>query len=165
MKRRAVYPGSFDPWTEGHEEILETAARMFDEVIVVIGKSNNKPLRRFERQSMIEAIEKTFAERGINNAKVTFHDGVIALYAKQMGATCLVRGARNQTDFQHEIDLAKSIKRKFSLDTAVLFTLEHGTISSSVVYEYFGYDIDIFDDVPGPVLEVMMAAREAKDKK
>ena len=84
MNKKAIYPGSFDPFTNGHLDIVRKSAAIFDQVYVVIGVNANKK-RTFSANRMISAIEKALADAGITNAVVTSHAGLVAQYAKEQG--------------------------------------------------------------------------------
>lgn len=139
----AVYPGSFDPVTYGHLDIIRRAARMFDELIVsVLNNKAKTPLfSAEERVRMLEEATKEFP-----NVKVDSFTGLLIDYAREKDIHVSVRGLRAITDFEYELQIAQTNKKLSggSLDTIFLTTsLEYSYLSSSSVREiaYFGGDI------------------------
>src|SRR3954470_5243060 len=100
MKKVALFPGSFDPFTKGHEDIVLRGLRLFDEIIIAIGYNSGKNKRYFPIEVMIEHINKTFAN--YPNIKVQTYDELTAEYARKHDAHFLLRGLRNTTDFEYE---------------------------------------------------------------
>ena len=100
---KAVCCGSFDPITKGHEDIVRRAARIFDEVVVVLGRNPEKE-SFFPAQVRRALCEKTFAD--LKNVSVDFCDGIVAEYAKSVGACALVKGVRDLSDLEYENHLA-----------------------------------------------------------
>lgn len=142
--RKAVYPGSFDPVTYGHLDIIKRAAQAFEELtVLVMNNSAKNPLfSALERAKMIEDITKD-----IPNVKVDIYDRLLVEYAAKNDIHVSVRGLRAVTDFEYELQIAQTNK-KFSdgkLDTVFFTTsLEYAYLSSSVVKEiaYYGGNID-----------------------
>lgn len=136
MKKRAiaVYAGSFDPVTLGHLDLIERAAKLFDEVIVAIGvHPTRRPLFTFEeRHALIEEVVKP-----IPNARVDRFDGLLIHYCKDVGARVIVRGLRAATDFEYELQIAHAnADMDASVDTVFLPTrANYGFISASLVRE------------------------------
>ena len=130
--KRAVFPGSFDPITRGHENILRRAAGLFDEVVVAIGVNQDKQ-SMFPLEQRIAWCEATFAD--LNNVRVDRFEGLTADYCRSIEAGWLIRGVRNGGDFEYERTIAQMTKYlDGGLDTLILFTdPEHAPISSSVV--------------------------------
>ena len=143
--RRAVFPGSFDPITRGHENILRRAAALFDEVIVAIGVNQDKQ-GMFPLERRMEWCEKTFSDLG--HVSVMSFEGLTADFCKSVGAGWLIRGVRNGGDFEYERTIAQMTKYLDSdLETLILFTdPEHAPISSSVVRDvaHHGGDVSRF---------------------
>ncbi len=141
--RRAVYPGSFDPVTFGHLDVIKRAADMFDELIVAVLNNQSKtPL--FSVDERVKILEE--ATKDIPNVKVDSFSGLLIDYAAQNDLHIAVRGLRAITDFEYELQIAQT-NRKLSndnLDSIFLTTsLEYAYLSSSSVKEiaYFGGDI------------------------
>lgn len=153
--RRAVYPGSFDPVTFGHLDIIKRAAQAFEELTVLVMNNSAKTalFSAQERAKMIQEIVKD-----IPNVKVEIYDRLLVDYAAEHGIHVSVRGLRAVTDFEYELQIAQTNK-KFShghLDTVFFTTsLEYAYLSSSVVKEIAYYGGDISECVPENVLSAM----------
>ena len=149
--RTAVYPGSFDPITNGHLEILKRALNIFDRVIVLIAVNPNKQTRFSlkERKEMIQ--EAVNDERVI----VDSYDGLTVEYAKAHGAKHLIRGLRAVSDFEYEFSLASA--NDFidpTVDSVFLMSkAEKSFINSSMIMELFQSGVDISPLVPASVLK------------
>ena len=149
----AVYPGSFDPITNGHLDVLFRASKVFDKVIVLVADNSEKKyvFSTSERVKMIKEAIKEF-----DNVSVDSTSGLTVKYARDVGACCLIRGLRAVTDFEYELKLAaanrfvdKNIDEVFFMASA-----EHSFISSSMVNELYSSGIDISKLVPSSVLEM-----------
>ena len=149
----AVYPGSFDPITNGHLDVLFRASKVFDKVIVLVADNSEKKyvFSTSERVKMIKEAIKEF-----DNVRVDSTSGLTVKYARDVGACCLIRGLRAVTDFEYELKLAaanrfvdKNIDEVFFMASA-----EHSFISSSMVNELYSSGIDISKLVPSSVLEM-----------
>lgn len=145
--KRAIYPGSFDPVTFGHIDMIERSARMVDELVVaVLNNSAKNPLFSVEeRVSMLEGITSH-----IPNVKIRFFDGLLIDYAKEIEATIIIRGLRAVTDFEYELQIAQTNRIVNSeIDTIFLTTsLEYAYLSSTIVKEVASYGGDISHFVP-----------------
>lgn len=150
IKRVAVFPGSFDPFTRGHQDIVDRACQVFDEVIIGVGQNASKK-RYFELEFMIEKIESTY----INNSqvKVTAYQGLTAKFAKENNAQYILRGLRNTTDFEYENAIAQGNKKvNPELETVFLITSpKYAYISSSITRELHRYGEDVSDFIPYPL--------------
>lgn len=148
---RAIYPGSFDPVTLGHLDIIRRASRTVDELIVgVLNNGGKTPLFTIdERVSMLEEVTA-----GLPNVKVMSFSGLLVDFARQTEATIVVRGLRAISDFEYELQMAQTNhKLNPRVDTMFLATgLEYSYLSSTIVKEvaFFGGDISEF--VPEPVI-------------
>lgn len=152
--RRAIYPGSFDPVTLGHLNIIKRAAAMFDEVIVVVMiNSQKRGSGLFTPEERVELIEKVTAN--LPNVKVEWSDELLAAYAKRKKARVLVRGLRAVSDYETEIQMAMINSKLYSkLDTVFLYTSPKYTyLSSSVVKEMAHYGADLSDFVPREIID------------
>ncbi len=154
--RRAIYPGSFDPITNGHLDVLERATGLFDEVIVGVARENNKQslFSLEERVSLIEAVAGDWPR-----VRVMPFDGLLVDFARREQAVALVRGLRAVSDFEFEFQLAL-MNRKLEphLETVFLMPREELTyISSRIVKEIgrLGGQIELF--VPPPVVAALKA--------
>ena len=144
QKKIAFFPGSFDPFTKGHEDIVVRALSLFDEVIIGIGHNSNKA-RYFPIEKMISWIEETFEG---NPVRVVSYNGLTANVAIEMGANFLLRGLRNTTDFEYENSIAQ-VNRYLvdGLETVFLITSPHlAPISSTIIRDLhrYGTSIDAF---------------------
>ena len=150
--RRAVYPGSFDPITNGHADIIERAACLVDELIVaVIVNKNKTPLFSVdERVSSIQGVCKNF-----NNVRVEAFNGLSVDFVKRCDARFIVRGLRAITDFEYELQMAQTNRiMDPDIDTIFLTTsLEYAYLSSTTVKEVASYNGDISKFVPEGVDE------------
>lgn len=145
-QRIAVFPGSFDPFTIGHQSIVNRAADLFDKIIIAIGLNDKKQSTHSE-QERITQIKK--AVRGIENIEVISYHGLTVDVCKQYGAKYLLRGVRSFTDFEYEQNMADINRKIADIETVILFTLpEHASISSSVVRELDKYGYDTTDFLP-----------------
>ncbi|MBR1737684.1 MAG: pantetheine-phosphate adenylyltransferase [Firmicutes bacterium] len=136
--RKAVYPGSFDPVTNGHLDIIERAASKFDILYVaVLENSGKKPL--FTVNERLELLEK--ATKDINNVKCVSFDGLLVQFAERMDIDTVIRGLRAVTDFEYEFQMALTNKNLYPrLDTIFIPTnLIHMYTSSSIVKEIAKY--------------------------
>ena len=141
----ALFPGSFDPFTKGHEDIVLRALSLFDEIIIGIGTNVSKK-RYFSVEDMALYIGETFEE--YPNVKITIYDDLTAKIAKEIGAKFLLRGLRNTTDFEYENSIAQVNRYIYEeVETIFLITSPHlAPISSTIVRELhrFGQNIDDF---------------------
>lgn len=145
---KVIYPGSFDPVTYGHLDIIKRSASMFEEVIVgVLSNSAKNPLFTLEeRTKMIEEAVKDF-----DNVKVINFDGLLIDYMKKNDISVIVRGLRAVTDFEYELQIAQSNRKvsKDTIDTVFLTTsIDYAYLSSSIVKEYARYGTDVSEFVP-----------------
>lgn len=147
----AIYPGSFDPITSGHLNIIRRAATIFDQLIVcVMVNSTKSPM--FARDERVDMIKRVV--QGIPNVEVDSSDELLADYAKRRGSCVVVKGLRAGSDFENEFQMAL-INHKINpnLDTMFL-TAEHQYmyLSSSTVKELGGYDVDLSDFLPEQII-------------
>ncbi len=153
--RRAVYPGSFDPVTFGHLDVIRRAAEMFDELTVsVLNNKEKTPL--FSVEERVKILER--ATEDIPNVYVDSFSGLLINYAAQKDIHVAVRGLRAITDFEYELQISQT-NRKLShgsLDTVFLTTsLEYAYLSSSSVKEIASFGGDIRECVPEFVAELI----------
>lgn len=145
--KKAVYPGSFDPITFGHIDIIERSAKMVDELVVGVltNSSKNSLFSLEERVSMISEMT-----RNIPNVKVEAFDGLLVDYMHKINATIIIRGLRAVTDFEYELQIAQSNHvQDDSIETVFLITnLKYSYLSSSIVKEFASYGGDISKFVP-----------------
>lgn len=144
MKRIAVFPGSFDPFTVGHENIVLRGLNIFDEIIIAIG-TNSVKNSYFPMETRVQWIKKIF--EGRDNVSVDTFGGLTVNYAKEVGATHILRGIRTSADFEYERAIAQVNKQLSGIDTAFLLsTPEHTPVTSSIVRDILrhGGDASMF---------------------
>lgn len=153
MSRIAVCPGSFDPVTMGHLDIITRASGLFDEVIVLVSVNMMKANFSFsleERKNMILAVTKH-----LPNIRVESFDGLLADYVKQVGAIAIVKGLRAVSDFEYEFQMALANKKLHDGAETVFLTTaaENMYLSSSVVKQIANFGGDISHFVPEQILD------------
>lgn len=150
--KKAVYPGSFDPITNGHLDILQRALEVFDEVIVLVADNQDKK-SRFSVEDRVSMIKD--ATKGLKGVKVDSTHGLTVEYAKKVGAKHLIRGLRAVTDFEYEFSLAEANKYIDSSIDMVFFMAnsEYSFISSSVIDSMAKSKVDIKHLVPKSVVK------------
>jgi len=148
------YAGSFDPFTNGHLQIVKKAAKCFDKVIVGIGYNTEKA-ERIDKAKMKEAIEKTIAEEDLNNVEVVLYDGLTVDKAIECNADILIRGLRNGTDYEYEENISAVNEKIANLDTCYFRAGDLGYLSSSIVMELHSKNKSIDKYVPKAVAELL----------
>lgn len=150
MKRTAVFPGSFDPFTLGHENIVRRAILLFDEVIIAIGHNTNKnyyfPLDK--RKAWIEAVFN-----GEPAVRVAVYNGLTVDFCKQQGAAFIIRGLRNTTDFEFERNIAQmNAAINNVVETVFIITAPQlAPISSTIVREIIHNGGDVSQFIPNAI--------------
>ena len=152
MKRKAIYPGSFDPFTNGHLDIVKKAALIFDEVYVVIGINSEKK-RNFSHGDMKEAIEETLNQLQLHNCHVCVYEGLVAEFARVNDIQYMIRGLRNNMDYNYEENIAEVNKLINPNMEYIYFRAERVGVSSSMVKELLMYNQDVRKYVPAAVLD------------
>lgn len=148
----AVYPGSFDPVTYGHLDIIERTAKIFDRVVVAVGV-NPKKTSSFTAEERLEMLRKACAD--FPNVEVTKYEGLLADYASSIGAKVIVKGLRALSDFDYEFQMALT-NRKLNPELETVFlptSAEHMFLSSSMVKQVAGFGGDISHFVPACILQ------------
>jgi pantetheine-phosphate adenylyltransferase len=145
MTKRAVFPGSFDPITRGHENIILRALPLFDEIIVAVGLNIEKK-GYFKVEDRVRWIEQVFA--GENKIKVRSYSGLTVDYCREVSALYLLRGLRTSADFEFERTVGQ-VNKKLNPDVETLFLLttpEFTSINSSIVRDIYknGGDVSLF---------------------
>lgn len=153
MRRIAVCPGSFDPITLGHLDIITRASKLFDKVIVLISRNAGKSQPCFtatERMLMIESVT-----HDIDNVVIDILDGLLADYVRNVGAVAIVKGLRAVSDFEYEFQMALANKKLYSEAETVFLTTsaENMYLSSSVVKQIACFGGDISHFVPETILD------------
>ncbi|MBQ9354208.1 MAG: pantetheine-phosphate adenylyltransferase [Clostridia bacterium] len=151
-ERIAICPGSFDPITFGHIDIITRASAMFDKIIVVVMKNNNKT-SSFSSEERKEFIIKSVGN--LKNVEVDVYDGLLADYAKQKNACAIIKGLRAMSDFEYEFQMALTNKKlNPQVETIFLTTsAENMYLSSSMVKQIASMGGDISEFVPGSILQ------------
>lgn len=143
MKRIALFPGSFDPFTKGHEDIVLRGLDLFDEIIISIGFNTQKDHRYFKIDLMIEKIKDTFSK--YPQISVLTYAELTAEFARKHQAKYLLRGLRNTTDFEYENSIAQ-VNRHLNSELESVFLITSpplAAISSSIIREVHRYGGDI----------------------
>ncbi len=147
MEKIAIYPGSFDPITLGHVDVVERAAKLFDQVIVAIGK-NSKKKYLFDQNERLEMAEESISH--IPNANAKVFTGLTVEEAKRTGSVAIVRGIRAVTDYEFEFQISH-MNRKMEPEIATIFMMPHekySYLSSSIIREIASYGRDASEFVP-----------------
>lgn len=149
--KRAVYPGSFDPITFGHLDIIERSSKMVDELVIAVlrNSAKNSLFSLEERVNMIRELTKD-----IPNVRVESFDGLLVDYMSQIDANFIIRGLRAVTDFEYELQIAQmNHVLKDNAETIFLMTnLKYSYLSSSLVKEIASYGGDISKFVPAQLM-------------
>ena len=158
----AIYPGTFDPVTYGHIDIIERASGIFDKIIVAVAHNESKkPLFSVkERVSMLKSSLK-----GMDNVVVDDFNGLVVEYARKVGAKVMIRGIRMISDFEYEFQMALT-NRKFDEDIEAIFMMPHekySYISSKLVKEAASLGADVSEFIPKPV-EAALRAKVSKKR-
>jgi pantetheine-phosphate adenylyltransferase len=156
VKRTAIYPGSFDPVTNGHLDILERGLYLFDHVIMAILVNPSKK-SFFTVDERVEMLKES--TKDIDNVKIGTFDGLLVDYAKSCNAAAILRGMRAVSDFEYEFQLAL-MNRRFNRDIQTVFLmtgLRWIYTSSSIIKEAARFDGDISGMVPPFVLQQIKA--------
>ena len=154
MSNVAIYPGSFDPFTNGHLDIVKKGSKLFDEIHIIIGV-NAKKKRTYDSSDMKAAIEKTLLENNILNCKVIVFDGLVAKYTTENNVEYMIRGLRNNMDYNYEENIAEVNKLINPNLEHVYFRAENAAVSSSMVKELNSYGQDVSKYVPKAVLDIV----------
>ena len=151
MERIAVCPGSFDPVTYGHRDIIIRASKLFDKVIVLVSVNPQKS-SSFTLQERVRMIQAVTTE--INNIEIDTFDGLLADYVRDKKAVAIVKGLRAVSDFEYEFQMALANKKLYSDAETVFLTTsaENMYLSSSVVKQIASFGGDISHFVPGCIL-------------
>lgn len=139
MKKIAVFPGSFDPYTNGHHDIVMRSLNLFDEIIIGIGYNSSKQNRYFDIETMVAKIEEVY--RDVPEVTVVVYNELTSTLAKKYSAGFLIRGLRNTTDFEYENTISQMNRYlNEELETVFLITSpEFASISSTIIREVHRY--------------------------
>lgn len=148
MKKIAIFPGSFDPFTKGHEDIVLRGLQLFDEIIIALGQNTQKSSRYFDIDIMVEKISNTFVD--YPSIKVLTFQELTAGLARKHGARFVLRGLRNTTDFEYENTIAQ-MNRHLNEDLESVFLItspEFAAVNSSIIREVHRYGGDVSKFLP-----------------
>ncbi len=134
MCKVAIYPGSFDPFTKGHQNVIERGVKVFDQVVIAVAHNTSKKTT-FTLEERVDLLNEIF--RGRDDVRVDYFDGLLVDYAKKMGTNIVLRGMRTVSDFEYELQMALANKTLSpELETVFMVTdSEFAHISSSVIKE------------------------------
>lgn len=147
MERIALFPGSFDPFTRGHESLVKEALRLFDKVVIAVGDNISKR-GLLTTEQRIALIADRYADD--NRVSVTSYNILTGDFARQIGAVAMIRGIRNTTDFNFERSIEATNRRLFPEITTVMLVTpdEYAHISSSIVRELIAFNHDVSQFMP-----------------
>ncbi|MBR5891935.1 MAG: pantetheine-phosphate adenylyltransferase [Bacteroidaceae bacterium] len=146
MEKKALFAGTFDPYTRGHHSIVTRALAMFDKVVVAIGRNAAKSTICSIDERM-ESIARLYANEP--RVEVVTYEGLTTDYAREVGACCLLRGVRSVKDFEYERDLADVNRAISGIETVIMVSEpQYAAISSSVVRELMSYGKDVTEFLP-----------------
>jgi len=154
MQKTAMYPGSFDPITNGHVDVIERAASMFGSVTIVIARNSKKTPLFSEDERLYMATE---ALKHLSNVTVQLHSGLVVDYARSHNIPVIIRGLRAVTDFEYEFQIAL-MNRKIAPDINTIFLMPHERytyLNSSIVRELGKYHQNLTEFVPPVVASLI----------
>lgn len=150
VKSKAIFSGTFDPFTIGHADIVNRALKIFDEIIIAIGKNNEKKSCLLSVDKRIELITDIY--KANNHVKVVAYDGLTADLMKKESANTLVRGVRSITDIEYERQMADVNRKCLGVETLLLFSnQDYSHVSSSIVRELLHYGQDVTSFFPNGI--------------
>lgn len=144
MKKIAVFPGSFDPFTKGHESVIAKAIDLFDELIVAVGINVNK-VYAFDTEKRLQHIRSIY--QGNDKIKVVSYTGLTVDFCQSVGAKYIIRGLRDTKDFEYEKPIAVTNNKMANIETVLFYTdSEVAHISSTIIREIYklGGDVSSF---------------------
>jgi pantetheine-phosphate adenylyltransferase len=145
---RAIFPGSFDPITNGHLDVISRAIKLFDELIIAVGRSPVKN-QLFTPEDRVEMIEEILHERRMKGVSVESFDGLTVEYAAKKKADVILRGLRSLTDVQYEFQLAMTNRAVAGIETIFVMTSEqYGFTSSTLIREIASLGGDLSNLIP-----------------
>ncbi len=145
-----LYPGSFDPIHNGHMEIIETASRLFDRVVVAAMRNPQKGQPLFELEERRSMIQESVAH--LPNVEITMFSSLVVQLARDVGADFIIKGLRAVSDFENELQMAQMNHKISGVDTLFVPSLsENSFLASRLIREIFKYGGDVSNMVPDPV--------------
>lgn len=151
--KKAIYPGSFDPITNGHLDVLRRALNVFDEIIVLVADNSGKN-KRFSTEERVQMIKD--ATKDLKGVVVDSYHGLTVDYAKKHGCKCLIRGLRAVSDFEYEFSLSAT-NEYIDPEIDMIFFMSHSEtsfISSSAIDQLYKSGVDISNLVPESVVNM-----------
>jgi pantetheine-phosphate adenylyltransferase len=149
--RKVVCPGSFDPVTNGHIDIIARASQLFDEVVVAVGVNKSKSRRLFTAEERISMLEKVCAE--FPNVTVAGFEGLLTTFCEEHGIRAIVKGLRAVSDFDYELQMAQMNSSLVDVETVFIPTSpEYSFLASSLVKEVAAFGGDVSGLLPAEVL-------------
>ena len=146
---KALFAGTFDPFTWGHKSLVDRTLAVADEIVIAIGVNPNKQTM-FTLDQRLLYINKVFADNP--RISVTYYEGLTVDFAQKIGADFLVRGVRYVKDFEYERQIADVNRQLSGIETILLFTEEqYANISSSIIRELISYGKDVNQFLPIPI--------------
>lgn len=150
----ALYPGSFDPFHNGHLEVVERAARIFDQVVVAGLRNPQKSQARFDLDSRRRMVEESIVH--LDNVRFVSMAKLVVAVAEELGAAVIIRGLRVVSDFENELQMAQMNRQLSGIETVFIPTSSsHSFIASRLLREVFIYGGDVTPFVPKPVAAIM----------
>ncbi|HED09028.1 MAG TPA: pantetheine-phosphate adenylyltransferase [Ignavibacteria bacterium] len=154
--RKVIYPGTFDPVTNGHVDVIKRATELFDSVVVTVAVNTSKaPL--FTTEERLKMLEESL--KGFNNVEIDHFEGLVVEHAHQVDAVAIIRGLRAVSDFEYEFQMAL-MNRKLDSDITTVFLMPHEKytyLNSSLIRNLAELHADISEFVPDPVLAAFKA--------
>tara|TARA_B100000963_G_scaffold96344_2_gene83097 strand:+ start:1227 stop:1694 length:468 start_codon:yes stop_codon:yes gene_type:complete len=152
--KKAIFPGTFDPFTLGHLDVLKRSVLIFDEIIIGIGKNNDKK-SMFSVEDRISFIKNSTVE--LKNVKVMSYEGLTIDFCKNVNANFIVRGVRNNGDFEFEKAIARTNRLLSKIETVFLLTsAETSFISSSIVRELIKNNGNYHELIHGSITKILL---------
>ncbi len=152
----ALFPGSFDPFHNGHLEVVERASKLFDTVVVAAMRNPQKATALFHLDERKELIEKCTAK--LSNVEIVSLSSLVVNLAAEIGATVIVRGLRAVSDFENELQMAQMNRQLSGIDTVFIPTSsEFSFVASKLLREVASYGGDVSGFVPEPVARAIVA--------
>lgn len=153
--KKAIFPGSFDPLTKGHLDIIERASKLFDELIIVILENSEKKTT-FTQEERLTMLKNNTA--ALSNVIVDADTSLTVEYAKKHGACAIIRGVRSVKDYEYELDIASANQYlNPDIETILLFSSpSYAFVSSSIIREMMKYDVNIDALVSEDVKEALL---------
>ncbi|MHC4533494.1 MAG: pantetheine-phosphate adenylyltransferase [Planctomycetota bacterium] len=150
---RAIFPGSFDPITNGHLDVIERGMKLFDELIIAVGRSPVKN-QLFTPEERVEMIDELIREKNMTGISVESFEGLTVEYAAGKKADVILRGLRSLTDVQYEFQLAMTNRAVAGIETIFIMTSEqYGFTSSTLIREVASLGGDLSNLIPNNVYE------------